>query len=53
VYAGLKDICISLGERVACGREIGKIDEKRNSINFQIGHHGKPVDPLRYLPKRS
>lgn len=52
VYAGIKDICISLGERVASGRKIGKIDEKKNSINFQIGHQGKPVDPLLYLPKR-
>jgi murein DD-endopeptidase MepM/ murein hydrolase activator NlpD len=53
VYAGLRDIRVSEGERIATGVVIATIDKDDNALYFQIGREGKPVDPLRYLPGRS
>ncbi|HUX82973.1 MAG TPA: peptidoglycan DD-metalloendopeptidase family protein [Halothiobacillus sp.] len=44
---------VKAGQRVALmGRRDGRALDKTGSLLFQIRRDGKPVDPLRYLPKR-
>jgi murein DD-endopeptidase MepM/ murein hydrolase activator NlpD len=50
VYAHLGEISVSEGEPIRVGNVIGKIDNGRKDIHFQIDHEGKPQDPLDYLP---
>ena len=53
VYSRMGEIRVKEGESIPSGAVIGRIDDGSRSIHFQIGHGGKPVDPLKYLPQRS
>ncbi len=52
-YAHNKDILVKEGQQVAKGQkiaEMGNTDADQVKLHFEIRRHGKPVDPLRYLP---
>ncbi len=53
VYAKVQDVKVTEGENISSGRVIARMDRDEKAIHFQIGHEGKPVDPLRYLPGKS
>lgn len=40
---------VKAGQKIA---EIGSTGTNRDKLHFEIRRHGKPVDPLQYLPKR-
>lgn len=53
-YAHLDQITIREGQTVAKGQELGKMgntDADQVKLHFEIRSLGKPVDPLRYLPR--
>jgi lipoprotein NlpD len=52
-YAHNSDILVKEGQQVAKGQkiaEMGNTDADQVKLHFEIRRHGKPVDPLRYLP---
>jgi lipoprotein NlpD len=52
-YAHNKEILVKEGQPVARGQkiaEMGSTDADQVKLHFEIRRHGKPVDPLRYLP---
>jgi lipoprotein NlpD len=52
-YAHNREILVKEGQQVAKGQkiaEMGNTDADQVKLHFQIRRHGKPVDPLRYLP---
>jgi lipoprotein NlpD len=52
-YAHNRDILVKEGQQVAKGQkiaEMGNTDADQVKLHFEIRRHGKPVDPLRYLP---
>jgi lipoprotein NlpD len=54
-YAHNRSLTAREGERVKQGQpiaEMGDSGAKRTMLHFEIRHHGKAVDPLRYLPPR-
>ncbi|WP_417067643.1 peptidoglycan DD-metalloendopeptidase family protein [Niveibacterium terrae] len=54
-YAHNQKILVKEGQVVKKGQEIailGDSDSDRAKLHFEIRRQGKPVDPLRYLPKR-
>ncbi len=54
-YAHNWELLVREGEQVAKGVQIAKMGSsgaERVMLHFEIRHNGKPVDPLRYLPKR-
>lgn len=51
VYSNLSGIFVKEGSRVSKGRVIGCLSSDR-TLHFQIGHAGKPENPLKYLPAR-
>lgn len=53
VYAKLRDIRVREGERLPGGVQIASIGGEGDTLHFQIGHAGRPVDPLRLLPSRT
>ncbi len=53
VYSNLGEICVTQGQSVNAGREIGKIDPVEKKLHFQIDYAGKPQNPLKFLPKKS
>ena len=53
-YAHLDQITIREGQMVTKGQELGKMgntDADQVKLHFEIRALGKPVDPLRYLPR--
>ena len=53
-YAHLDQISIREGQNVSRGQELGKMgntDADQVKLHFEIRALGKPVDPLRYLPR--
>lgn len=54
-YAHNRKLLVAEGGYVRRGQkiaELGKSETQRPKLYFEIRHKGKPVDPLRYLPKR-
>jgi lipoprotein NlpD len=53
-YAHLDQISVKEGQAVNRGQELGKMgntDADQVKLHFEIRSLGKPVDPLRYLPR--
>lgn len=53
-YAHNDKLMVKEGEQVKLGQEIakmGKTDAERVKLHFEIRYKGKPVDPMRCLPK--
>ena len=53
-YAHLDQISVKEGQNVNRGQELGKMgntDADQVKLHFEIRSLGKPVDPLRYLPR--
>lgn len=54
-YAHNRRRLVQEGERVAAGgkiAEMGRNDQEKIILHFELRVAGKPVDPLRYLPSR-
>jgi lipoprotein NlpD len=52
-YAHNRDILVKEGQPVTRGQkiaEMGNTDADQVKLHFEIRRHGKPVDPLKYLP---
>ena len=52
-YAHNRNILVTEGQRVSQGQviaKIGKTDTSNSVLHFEIRKHGKPVNPLHYLP---
>ncbi len=55
-YAHNSRILVADGQKVVRGQsiaEMGDTDADQVKLHFEIREHGKPVDPLNYLPKQS
>lgn len=55
VYAHNSRILVKEEQMVGKGQkiaEIGSSDSDQTKLHFEIRYQGKPVDPLKYLPKR-
>lgn len=53
-YAHNKTLLVKEGETVKAGQkiaEMGKTGVEKAKLHFEIRKNGKPVDPLRYLPR--
>ena len=53
-YANNKKLLVKEGQTVKAGQkiaEMGKTDSEKPKLHFEIRKKGKPVDPLRYLPR--
>lgn len=57
VYAHAQEIFKKKGERVEPGEVIATVGDTGSiegpRLHFEIRHHGKPVDPLKWIGKRS
>ncbi|WP_341675398.1 peptidoglycan DD-metalloendopeptidase family protein [Niveibacterium sp. SC-1] len=54
-YAHNQKILVKEGQSVRKGQQIaqlGESDADRPKVHFEIRRQGKPVDPVKYLPKR-
>ncbi len=54
-YAHNRSLNVKEGQAVTKGQkiaELGSTDADRPKLHFEIRRRGKPVDPLRFLPKR-
>lgn len=54
-YGHNSELAVREGDRVTTGQRIAHMGEgpgKRPVLHFEIRLDGKPVDPMRYLPKR-
>ena len=53
-YAHLDQISVKEGQMVGKGQELGRMgstDADQVKLHFEIRSLGKPVDPMRYLPR--
>ncbi len=54
-YAHNKTLLVKEGQQVKSGQKIallGKTGTQNNQLHFEIRRNGKPVDPMRFLPKQ-
>lgn len=54
-YAHSDKLLVKEGEIVKAGQKIalmGRTGTQRDQLHFEIRRNGKPVDPMRFLPKR-
>jgi len=54
-YGHNRELRVSEGEKVSAGQTIALMGEgpgRKPVLHFEIRQNGKPVDPLRYLPRR-
>ncbi|GAB1266356.1 peptidoglycan DD-metalloendopeptidase family protein [Aurantivibrio infirmus] len=54
-YAHNQRLTVAEGDSVKAGQkiaEIGSSGTNNDKLHFEIRHDGKPVDPLRFLPRR-
>lgn len=54
-YAHNRKLLVKEGDRVRSGQqiaELGSTGTDRPKLHFEIRYKGRPVDPLRYLPRR-
>ncbi len=54
-YAHNKNLLVKEDEWVSAGQKIallGRTGTQRDQLHFEIRRNGKPVDPMRFLPKR-
>ncbi len=54
-YAHNQSLLVKEGDNVASGQKIatlGRTGTQRDQLHFEIRRNGKPVDPMRYLPKQ-
>ena len=54
-YAHNKKLLVKEGQQVKSGQKIatlGKTGAQQNQLHFEIRRNGKPVDPMRFLPKQ-
>lgn len=54
-YAHSDKLLVKEGEIVSAGQKIalmGRTGTQRNQLHFEIRRNGKPIDPMRFLPKR-
>ena len=54
-YGHNRDLLVSEGDQVTKGQKIAAMGRANNGkplLHFEIRRNGKPVDPLRLLPKR-
>ena len=54
-YAHNKKLLVKEGQQVKAGQKVaimGKTGAQRDQLHFEIRRNGKPVDPLRFLPKQ-
>ncbi len=54
-YAHNKKLLVRQGQKVRRGEQIasmGDTDTNRTKLHFEIRRKGKPVNPLRYLPRK-
>lgn len=54
-YAHNKSLLVQEGQIVKAGQKIatlGRSGTQRNQLHFEIRRNGKPIDPMRFLPKR-
>ncbi|MDH5325738.1 MAG: peptidoglycan DD-metalloendopeptidase family protein [Gammaproteobacteria bacterium] len=53
-YAHNKELLVKEGDEVGNGQQIAVMgntgSQNRSRLHFEIRHHGKPVDPLLFLP---
>lgn len=53
-YGNNSSLLVREGEQVEKGQiiaEVGKVLSKKTALHFEIRKNGKPVNPLKYLPK--
>lgn len=54
-YAHNKTLLVKEGQQVKAGQKIallGRSGTQRDQLHFEIRRNGKPVDPMRFLPKK-
>lgn len=54
-YAHNASLLVKEGDIVKTGQKIalmGRTGTQRDQLHFEIRRNGKPVDPMRFLPKR-
>jgi len=54
-YAHNQKLLVKEGQKIKAGQKIatlGRSGTQRDQLHFEIRRNGKPVDPLRFLPKR-
>ncbi|RKZ79773.1 MAG: peptidase M23 [Gammaproteobacteria bacterium] len=54
-YAHNRKLLVKEGQQVKAGQKIatlGKTGTQQNQLHFEIRRNGKPVDPMRFLPKK-
>lgn len=54
-YAHTEDVVVKENEKVKLGQRIadmGNTSSEKTKLHFEIRRNGKPINPLKYLPKR-